>query len=45
MTIAQLQGQIAATELAYSRDLITFQNERFLNRDGGRLAARAAPLP
>ncbi|MER5217872.1 hypothetical protein ABT063_47075 [Streptomyces sp. NPDC002838] len=33
VTIAQLQGQIAATELAYSCDLIAYQNERFLNRD------------
>jgi hypothetical protein len=33
VAIARLQGQIAATELAYSRDLITYQNERFLNRD------------
>lgn len=33
VVIAQLQGQIAATELAYSRDLIAYQNERFLNRD------------
>ncbi|MFD9369433.1 hypothetical protein ACFWA6_17300 [Streptomyces sp. NPDC060020] len=31
--IAQFQGQIAASELAYTRDLITYQNERFLNRD------------
>src|SRR5690606_26474822 len=31
--IADLQLQIAASELAYARDLITYQNERFLNRD------------
>nr|WP_255616330.1 hypothetical protein [Microvirga puerhi] len=33
VTIANLQGEIAATDLAYARDLITYQNERFLNRD------------
>jgi hypothetical protein len=33
VTIANLQGEIAATELAYARDLINYQNERFLNRD------------
>jgi hypothetical protein len=33
VTIANLQGQIAATDLAYARDLINYQNERFLNRD------------
>lgn len=33
VTIANLQGQIAATELAYARDLVNYQNERFLNRD------------
>jgi hypothetical protein len=33
VTIAQLHGAIAATELAYARDLIAYQNERFLNRD------------
>ncbi|RJG15632.1 hypothetical protein [Paenibacillus thiaminolyticus] len=35
VTIAKpkLQGQIAATDLAYARDLLTYQNERFLNRD------------
>ena len=33
VTIAQLQGTIAATELAYANDLVTFQAERFLNRD------------
>jgi hypothetical protein len=33
VTIAYLQGNIAATELAYARDLINYQNERFLNRD------------
>ncbi|MFE1810720.1 hypothetical protein [Streptomyces sp. NPDC059533] len=33
VAIAQLQGEIAASELAYTRDLITYQNERFLNRD------------
>jgi hypothetical protein len=31
--IAKLQGQIAATDLAYARDLLSYQNERFLNRD------------
>ena len=33
VTIANLQGEIAATELAYGRDLVNYQNERFLNRD------------
>ncbi|BCL13086.1 Tc toxin subunit A-related protein [Micromonospora sagamiensis] len=33
VAIARLQGQIAATDLAYARDLITYQNERYLNRD------------
>lgn len=33
VTIAQLQGQIAATDLAYATDLVNYQNERFLNRD------------
>ncbi|RWQ53308.1 MAG: hypothetical protein EOS82_09570 [Mesorhizobium sp.] len=33
VTIANLQAQIAATDLAYTRDLISYQNERFLNRD------------
>jgi hypothetical protein len=33
VTIANLQGEIAATELAYARDLVNYQNERFLNRD------------
>lgn len=33
VTIAQLQGQIAVTDLAYARDLVNYQNERFLNRD------------
>lgn len=33
MAISRLQGQIAATDLAYARDLITYQNERFLSRD------------
>ena len=33
VTIAKLQGQIAATDLAYARDLVNYQNERFLNRD------------
>ncbi|GAA1962473.1 hypothetical protein [Microbacterium deminutum] len=33
VTIARLQGEIAATELAYARDLGIYQNERFLNRD------------
>jgi hypothetical protein len=33
VTIAHLHGQIAATELAYARDLVNYQNERFLNRD------------
>ncbi|QBJ96010.1 hypothetical protein ERC79_08520 [Rhodococcus sp. ABRD24] len=31
--IADLQGRIAATDLAYARDLAAYQNERFLNRD------------
>jgi hypothetical protein len=33
VTIARLHADIAATDLAYARDLITYQNERFLNRD------------
>jgi Tc toxin complex TcA C-terminal TcB-binding domain len=33
VTIAELQGQIAASELAYATDLVNFENERFLNRD------------
>lgn len=33
VAIAHLQGEIAATDLAYARDLIHYQNERFLNRD------------
>ena len=33
VTIAGLQGQIAATDLEYARELVTYQNERFLNRD------------
>lgn len=33
VTIANLQAQIAATDLAYALDLINYQNERFLNRD------------
>jgi hypothetical protein len=33
VNIAQLQGTIATTELAYATDLITYQGERFLNRD------------
>ena len=33
VAIARLQGEIAATDLAYARDLVNFQNERFLNRD------------
>lgn len=33
VTIANLQGEIAATDLAYARDLVNYQNERFLNRD------------
>jgi len=33
VAIAKLQGQIAATDFAYARDLVTYQNERFLNRD------------
>ena len=33
VAIAGLQGQIAATDLAYARDLVNYQNERFLNRD------------
>lgn len=32
-SIARLQGDIAATDLAYARDLMNYQNERFLNRD------------
>lgn len=33
VTIANLQGEIATTDLAYARDLINYENERFLNRD------------
>ena len=33
VSIAHLQAQIATTELAYARDLVAYQNERFLNRD------------
>lgn len=33
VTIARLQGEISATDLAYARDLVNYQNERFLNRD------------
>ena len=33
VTIARLQGDIAATDLAFARDLVNYQNERFLNRD------------
>jgi hypothetical protein len=33
VTIANLQGEIAATDFAYARDLVNYQNERFLNRD------------
>jgi len=33
VAIANLQGEIAATDLAYARDLVNYQNERFLNRD------------
>ena len=33
VTIANLHGQIAATDFAYARDLVIYQNERFLNRD------------
>lgn len=33
VAIAALQGQIAATDFAYARDLVNYQNERFLNRD------------
>ncbi|PRZ41697.1 hypothetical protein CLV47_10856 [Antricoccus suffuscus] len=33
VAITQLQGQIAVTDLAYARDLVNYQNERFLNRD------------
>jgi hypothetical protein len=33
VTIATLQGQIAATDAAYATDLVNYQNERFLNRD------------
>ena len=33
VTIANLQGEIATTDFAYARDLINYQNERFLNRD------------
>lgn len=33
VTIANLQAEIATTDLAYARDLINYENERFLNRD------------
>jgi len=33
VAIARLQGEIAATDLAYARDLVNYQKERFLNRD------------
>jgi hypothetical protein len=33
VTIATLHGEIATIDLAYARDLINYQNERFLNRD------------
>ena len=33
VAIARLQSEIAATDLAYARDLVNYQNERFLNRD------------
>jgi hypothetical protein len=33
VAITRLHGEIAATDLAYARDLVTYQNERFLNRD------------
>ncbi|MGB9927060.1 MAG: hypothetical protein ACPK85_01490 [Methanosarcina sp.] len=33
VSIARLQAEIAVTDLAYARDLINYQNERFLNRD------------
>ena len=33
VSIARLHAEIAATDLAYARDLINYQNERFLNRD------------
>lgn len=33
VTIAGLQGEIAATDLAYASDLVSYLNERFLNRD------------
>ncbi len=33
VAIAELQGEIAATDFAYARDLVNYQNERFLNRD------------
>jgi hypothetical protein len=33
VSIANLQAEIAATDLAYARNLLNYQNERFLNRD------------
>ena len=33
VAIAELQAEIAATDFAYARDLVNYQNERFLNRD------------
>lgn len=33
VAIANLQSEIAATDLAYVRDLVNYQNERFLDRD------------
>jgi hypothetical protein len=33
VAIARLQGEISATDLAYARDLVNYENERFLNRD------------
>lgn len=33
VTIARLQAEIATTDFAYARDLVNYQNERFLNRD------------
>jgi hypothetical protein len=42
VTIAQLQGVIAATELAYTNDLVNFQAERFLNRDFWQSLANVA---
>ncbi|MGH6937848.1 hypothetical protein [Hypericibacter sp.] len=42
VTIAQLQGVIASTELAYTNDLVNFQAERFLNRDFWQSLANVA---